>query len=112
MENVLKFTIGQSDNNEMVKDLTNIINNTVAKNAELISFTVDKQINGESVQYILDAYIDHLLSLMLRDFDKDRLLQLVSSGALFNLRRLLEEKLMSNTMIQEAIENKADLLVV
>ena len=72
MENVLKFTISQNENNEMINSLTNIINDTVSKNAELISFTIDKQINGESVQFILNAYTDHLLSLMLRDFDKER----------------------------------------
>lgn len=76
MENVIKFTIGQSNDNEIINSLTNIINVTVEQNAELVAFTIQKE-GTESAQYILNSYIDHLLSLMLRDFDKDRLLVLV-----------------------------------
>lgn len=102
-----KFVIGQVD----ISNLTHILDSAVEQNAELVAMTIEKQVEGESVSTILNAYIDRLLALMLRDYDKDRLLEVISSGVLFTLRSVLEDKLYDNQLIKDSIENKNEIAV-
>jgi len=71
MENIIKFNIQQMDNNNLLTICEDIIEATVVQNAELVAFTINQE--SESAYYILVSYIDHLLSLMLRDYDSERL---------------------------------------
>ncbi|HZH59448.1 MAG TPA: hypothetical protein VEY70_07720 [Metabacillus sp.] len=100
-----KFVIGQVD----ISNLAHIIDEAIEQNANLISMTIEN--SSESVSTILNAYIDRLLALMLRDYDKERLLEVISSGVIFTLRSVLEDKLNSNQMIMKAISDQQSLAV-
>ncbi|WP_026561106.1 hypothetical protein [Bacillus sp. J37] len=102
-----KFTVKEV----AITDYIHILDDAVEQNAELVAMTIEKQVERESVATILNAYIDRLLALLLRDYDKDRLLEVISSGVLFTLRSVLEDKLYDNQLIKDSIENKNEIAV-
>jgi hypothetical protein len=71
----------------------------------LIAFTVKQDIKKSNTETVLNTFADYLTSKIFEGFAKEQLLSYISSGFLFEVRSLVEDKLYNHELI------KADLAV-
>ncbi|MGG3925657.1 hypothetical protein ABET51_06620 [Metabacillus fastidiosus] len=104
MNKVVDLAKVQIEKNAGVQELNNYINQAVAMNEELVALAIRNKVNGADAETVLDTFTDHLISNAFKNYSKEKLLEYVANGVLFEARSMLMDALVSNDEIKAAME--------
>jgi hypothetical protein len=75
------------------------ITNAIEINKKQIAFTIEHRGKNETPEQIISYYVDYLISHAFSNYDKEQLLELISSGVVFTARDLFIDQLINEKTI-------------
>jgi hypothetical protein len=91
--------------NAAMESLTQFIDKAIQINKFQVAYTIDNRGINETVKTIIHTYVDYILSQGFKQYDKEQLINLISSGVIFEARKQFIDKLMDEAVIQQSIQD-------
>jgi hypothetical protein len=88
-----------------MSNLIHFIDQAIQRNKDQIAYTIDNRGINESPKTIIHTYVDYILSHGFKQYDKDELISLISSGVIFSCRKQFIDGLMDEAVIQQTIQD-------
>ncbi len=106
MDKVVDLLNRQQSKKKSVEELSRYVDEAIEINKDKIAYTIEN--GNEPPLYIVNTYVDYLLSHAFANFSKEKILNYISSGAMQKVHDLLYEGFINDPIIIEAFEYRLE----